>query len=372
MSSNAGCDVTESGTSLTDTPRAKPFKLGFFTHVRTTSDRSQAHDELIRLFQGAEELGFDVGFVAQHLLSPNEEGSLPSPLVSLAAVAVSTSRIGIGTSVITLPVTDPVQLAEDALALDAISRGRLQLGIGTGGANTDKYAAFGVPKEAGHERLGENLAILLDALVGRNLRGGDAHLTVDGTGLLHRLWRSPGSVETANQTARTGLGALFGTATLDARTRQRPIIDAYLAQWAGQGPVDAPEEVRATLRPRLGGIRMIYPAPTREQALADVGPFLDRSRRRLATVKGIDADALTDAEVIEGVNLRTGTPQETADAIATDPALLPEVDYIIAVTGVIEDAAVGNGEKRTADAALTGLARIARDTAPLLGWRPAT
>lgn len=351
--------------------RDKPFKLGFFTHVRTTSDRGQAHEELIRLFQGAERLGFDVGFVAQHLLSPGEEGSLGSPLVSLAAVATATSRIGIGTSVITLPVTDPVQLAEDALTLDAISGGRLQLGIGTGGANSERYAAFGVGKDDGHRRLDENLGVLLDALSGRALRDSDLRFPIDGTGLLHRMWRSPGSVETAIKTARTGLGALFGTATLDARTEQRPIIDAYLAQWAEQGPVEAPEDFRQSLRPRLGGIRMIYPAATREQALADVAPFLASSRRRIAKVRGIDADALTDVEVIESMNLKTGTPQETADAIAADVALLPEVDYVIAVTGVIEDAAVGRGGKRTADVALDGLERIARDTAPLLGWSPA-
>ena len=92
---------------------------------------------------------------------------------------------------------------------------------------------------------------------------------------------------------------------------------------------------------------------------------------------GEDDRVLRDAvgavdEIVRGVNLKTGSPQDTADAIRDDVALLPEVDYLIAVTGVLESAEVGRGAKQTVDVALRGLERIARDTAPLLGWTPAT
>jgi alkanesulfonate monooxygenase SsuD/methylene tetrahydromethanopterin reductase-like flavin-dependent oxidoreductase (luciferase family) len=350
---------------------ARSFRLGFFTHANTTSDPAEANDELVRLYAGAEDLGFDVGFLAQHLLVGSEEGSAPSPLVSLAPVAAATSRIGIGVSVVTLPLAEPIQLAQDALTLDAISRGRLQLGLGTGTANIDKYAAYGVDDSNPAKVFDENLSVLMEALAGRPIRGTDFTLHTDGTSLAQRLWRTPGSVESARQAARTGLGALFGTATLDAKTQQRPIIDAYLDEWNTTGPAEAPAEIASLLRPRLGGIRMIYPAATRPEALDELNRFLDGARKRAAGAKGVSPESLTVDEIISGVNLKTGSPQQTADAIAADVALLPDVDYLIAVTAVLESAEVGRGHKHTVDIALRGLERIARDTAPLLGWTPA-
>jgi alkanesulfonate monooxygenase SsuD/methylene tetrahydromethanopterin reductase-like flavin-dependent oxidoreductase (luciferase family) len=350
----------------------KPFRLGFFTHANTSSDPAEANEELVRLFVGAEELGFDAGFLAQHLLVPSHEGSVASPLVALAPVAAATSRIGIGVSVVTLPLVEPVQLAHDALALDAISRGRLQLGLGTGTANIDKYAAYGVDSGDPAKAFDEKLSVLLDALAGRPLRGTDFAMGAGATGLAERLWRTPGSADSARRAARTGLGAMFGTATLDAKTQQRPIIDAYLDEWRTAGPVEAPPEFAAQLRPRLGGIRNIYPAATRGEALDDLNRFLESSRTRVAKARGVDPDSLSVDDIIAGVNLKTGSPGETADAIAADVALLPDVDYVIAVTGVLESVEVERGYKHTVDVALRGLERIARDTAPLLGWTPAT
>jgi alkanesulfonate monooxygenase SsuD/methylene tetrahydromethanopterin reductase-like flavin-dependent oxidoreductase (luciferase family) len=349
---------------------AKPFRLGFFTHANTESDPAEANEELIRLFVGAEELGFDVGFVAQHLLVDSKEGSVSSPLVSLAPVAAATSRIGIGVSVITLPVTEPLQLAQDALTLDGISRGRLQLGLGTGTANIEKYSAYGSDTSDPAKLFDENLAVLLEALAGRPVRGTQHHVPAGPTGLAQRLWRTPGSTASARRTARTGLGALFGTSTLDPKLVQRPIIDAYLDEWRTVGPLEAPSEYRALLQPRLGGIRMIYPGASRAGALDNLTQFLESSRKRVANAKGVSPEDLSVEEVIRGVNLKTGSAAETAEAIRADVALLPEVDYLIAVTAVLESVEVGRGQKHTVDVALRGLETIARDTAPLLGWTP--
>ncbi|MBM9469596.1 LLM class flavin-dependent oxidoreductase [Nakamurella leprariae] len=350
---------------------ARPFRLGFFTHANTTSAPAEANEELVRLFVGAEELGYDIGFLAQHLLVDAEEGSAPSPLVSLGPVAVATDRIDIGVSVVTLPVTDPVQLVQDALTLDGIARGRLHLGLGTGNANIARYAAYGVSDADPARAFDEHLEVFLDTLAGHPIRGSSDRIHTDGTGLAQRLWRSPGRVETARQAARSGLGVLFGTATLDARTQQRPIIDAYLDEWRSVGPIQAPPEFRPLVRPRLGGIRMIHPANSRPEAIDELTRFIDSSRRRLAAVSGINADAVDAEQVLRQMNLKTGTPAETAAAIRDDVALLPDADYVIAVTGVLEQVEVGHGAKHTVDVALRGLERIARDTAPLLGWTPA-
>nr|WP_279550106.1 LLM class flavin-dependent oxidoreductase [Leucobacter weissii] len=60
------------------------------------------------------------------------DGYLPSPMAANAAIAARTDRVKIGSNLIQIPLHNAVRLAEDALVVDAISGGRLQLGIGMG------------------------------------------------------------------------------------------------------------------------------------------------------------------------------------------------------------------------------------------------
>ena len=77
----------------------------------------------------AERCGFDTAWVAQHHFHEHE-GGLPSPFVFLGHLAARTSTIRLGTGIVTLPLELPVRVAEDAIVLDLISNGRLELGVG--------------------------------------------------------------------------------------------------------------------------------------------------------------------------------------------------------------------------------------------------
>jgi alkanesulfonate monooxygenase SsuD/methylene tetrahydromethanopterin reductase-like flavin-dependent oxidoreductase (luciferase family) len=81
------------------------------------------------------------------------------PLVGLSFVAAATQRVEIATGVLLLPEHNPVLLAKQAATLDALSGGRLTLGVGVGWSH-EEFAALGVP----FERRGER----------RRIRGGDA------------------------------------------------------------------------------------------------------------------------------------------------------------------------------------------------------
>ena len=61
----------------------------------------------------------------------------------LAQVAAQTSRIRLGTGIVTLPLELPIRVAEDAAVLDLMCGGRLEVGVGPGG-NLSAYEAFGL------------------------------------------------------------------------------------------------------------------------------------------------------------------------------------------------------------------------------------
>lgn len=95
----------------------------------------------------AEWLGLDSVFVGDHLFfhSPNVEA-----IVALSAAAGATTRIGLGTAVLLPALREPVVLAKQLTSLQAMSGGRLLLGVGVGGEFLPEWEAVGVdPAERG-------------------------------------------------------------------------------------------------------------------------------------------------------------------------------------------------------------------------------
>lgn len=124
------------------------FRLGFLTHVQGRGDSTAAYRNAQELFVVADELGFDVGWVAQHHM-PLGGGGLPLPWTFLAYAAARTRRIRLATAITILPLEDPVRLAEDVSVVDALSGSRVEIGVGSGG-NELEFAAFG--REAARKR----------------------------------------------------------------------------------------------------------------------------------------------------------------------------------------------------------------------------
>jgi len=101
----------------------------------------------VRDAKRAEELGFD-------FVSSSDHPGAPSPShetwTMLTWIAASTSRIGIATRVLGVPFRPPALLAKMAATLDALSGGRLILGLG-GGSGDDEFRSYGLglpsPKE---------------------------------------------------------------------------------------------------------------------------------------------------------------------------------------------------------------------------------
>ncbi len=91
---------------------------------------------LVSVAKQAESLSYDSIWSTDHLLMPSENkdpyGKLIEAVAALIYLAPLTERVKLGTSVIVLPMRDPVLLAKQLVALDVLSDGRLILGVGVG------------------------------------------------------------------------------------------------------------------------------------------------------------------------------------------------------------------------------------------------
>jgi F420-dependent oxidoreductase-like protein len=112
----------------------------------------------------AEELGFDAFFRSDHYLAMGQAGQ-PGPTdawATLAALAVETSRIRLGTLVTAATFRLPGPLAITVAQVDQMSGGRIELGLGAGWFEAE-HAAYGIPFPPLGERFGrleEQLAII--------------------------------------------------------------------------------------------------------------------------------------------------------------------------------------------------------------------
>jgi probable F420-dependent oxidoreductase len=108
-----------------------------------------------------EELGFDSLFITDHLLAAKRFYSVNwlEPLISLAVAAGATERVRLGTSILIMPLRNPVILAKELATLDVLSGGRVELGVGVGWLR-EEFDALGVPWERRGARTDEYIEAL--------------------------------------------------------------------------------------------------------------------------------------------------------------------------------------------------------------------
>src|SRR6516162_2306009 len=123
-----------------------------------------SYDQQVRVAQAAEENGFDALFRSDHFLTMGGDG-LPGPTdswVTLAGLARETERVRLGTLVTSSTFRLPGILAVEVAQVDAMSGGRVEIGLGAGWYDAE-HTAYGVPfppLRERFERLEESFAIL--------------------------------------------------------------------------------------------------------------------------------------------------------------------------------------------------------------------
>jgi probable F420-dependent oxidoreductase len=113
----------------------------------------------------AEQAGYDSLWAFQRLLVPVDSTMEPvyqsvlDPMVALGYTAAGTSRIRLGVAVVNLPFVSPSVLAKQAVTLDVLSAGRLDLGLGIGWM-PEEFEAAGATMPRRGARAAEYVAVL--------------------------------------------------------------------------------------------------------------------------------------------------------------------------------------------------------------------
>ncbi|WP_369256355.1 LLM class F420-dependent oxidoreductase [Streptomyces sp. R35] len=116
---------------------SRPFRFGVNMLTPAPADEWRAK------CRRAEELGYDVITVADHL-------GMPAPFPALVAAAEATERPRLGTFVLNAGFWNPALLAREVATTDALTGGRLELGLGTGYVQAEHETAglpWGSPRE---------------------------------------------------------------------------------------------------------------------------------------------------------------------------------------------------------------------------------
>jgi alkanesulfonate monooxygenase SsuD/methylene tetrahydromethanopterin reductase-like flavin-dependent oxidoreductase (luciferase family) len=329
----------------------RPFRLGFFSYLQGNGSPQQVYDEAMALFIAADRFGFDKAWVAQH--SFDHHGGLPSPFVFFSALGARTEQIGFGTAIISLPLQNPVRVAEDAAVLEAYYPGRLDLGTGTGFASPAVLATFDHPGGDRRALYDDKIVRLIDALEGKPVNDDGDVLFPPAPALRQRLWEAPSTEERVAESARRGTGLLLSRIAIGTSTRtevvQRGLVDRYKA------------ELPDGVAPRIGLSRTVFPSRHPDAVYRSISDGLrEMAKVRAAQQGGKPADRPME-ELFAEHNIHWGTPDQVVASLRREPLLDEVTDLICQVQPGLP----------SFEQTLEAIELIATEVAPALGWSPA-
>jgi alkanesulfonate monooxygenase SsuD/methylene tetrahydromethanopterin reductase-like flavin-dependent oxidoreductase (luciferase family) len=125
----------------------------------------------------AEEVGFDGLFMPEHHMMA--DGYPPSPWAALGAMAATTSRVDVGTTVHLLPFEHPIHVAEHAAMVDVLSSGRLKLGVGMANFPAE-FELYGLDSKKQVSRFEEAIELVQRAWTGERIEHEGKHFKISG------------------------------------------------------------------------------------------------------------------------------------------------------------------------------------------------
>ncbi len=121
-----------------------------------------AFDRDLEVIQLMDRLGYDEAWIGEHHSCGSE--IIASPEIYIAHAAAQTRHIKLGTGVLSLPYHNPLWVADRAILLDHLTRGRFMLGLGPGALPTDA-AMIGIDPADQRPALEEDTDVLMQLLL---------------------------------------------------------------------------------------------------------------------------------------------------------------------------------------------------------------
>jgi alkanesulfonate monooxygenase SsuD/methylene tetrahydromethanopterin reductase-like flavin-dependent oxidoreductase (luciferase family) len=265
----------------------------------------------------AEALGFHSSFSVEHHFSGWNQVS--STLMLLAALAMRTKTLRLGTAVIVPPWHNPVLLAEEVATLDLLSKGRLDLGIGKGYRHSE-FKGFQIAPEEAEARFEEALEMMTRAWTTRKRfshKGRFWHfedIVVEPPPAqtpYPPLWVAAGNPHSIKRAAARGFNLILDQYASPATLGER--IAIYRAEREENGLTFDPMQVAVA--------RQLYvakDAADKEAALARQAEYTKRTvdvSRDPAAKTGSHVLAYADRKGATEENALYGTPDELARMI---------------------------------------------------------
>lgn len=290
------------------------------------SSETGGWDDLREMAVTADREGLDSVWGADHLVFRDEDGvshGIHESWTVLTAVAAVTQRVEIGPLVLALPFRNPALTAKMATELDAVSGGRLILGLGCGW-HEPEFSAFGYPFSHRVGRFEEGLEILVPLLRGE---------TVSFEGRWHRATEA----QLLPEPIRRDVPILIAGKQPRMLSLVAKHADAWNSAWWGD-PATAD-----VFHARLADL---------DRALADAG----RDPASITRTAGIFVATADDPDAPD--TAMRGTPDEIGDTLARYAEL--GVSHLIAHTWP----RTPDGVKRLAEAAAIARERVGSVTVP--------
>lgn len=196
-------------------------------------------DALQRFLARAEELGFESAWTQEQVL-----GTVPvlGPLETMAYGAACTTTLRFGCAVLITTLHSPVHLAKSVSTLDQLSRGRVEIGVGTGGRRM--FSAFGVVPETFVARFSEGIELMKALWTQPEVKFAGRFWQVEGAAMEPKPFQKPypplwfgGNAPTALRRAvRHGDGFIgAGSQTTAAFAEQVPVVREALSEQGRTG-----------------------------------------------------------------------------------------------------------------------------------------
>ncbi len=249
-------------------------------------------DCLRRLVELGDQYGYDSIWLSDRIVS--DRFSL-EPLVALAMVAAWSPRLKFGTSVLALPLRNPVVLAKQIATLDFLSRGRCFPAVGLGGEEHAEYEACGVSREDRSRRTDEAIGLMRRLWEEDGVTHEGRYFTCHNVSITPKPWFKPSppvwiggrSPAAARRVGRMGDGWLVSGATPAEIGQGRDIVFATAARHAREIEED-----------HIGMLLGYYICADRERAVAQSHRYVTRRRPDVAFT---EYSALGDVEQVSRV-----------------------------------------------------------------------